>query len=183
MASIGIVSAVGGPVRTRGGMLEQFIRTDATPYPGFSGGALVDARGDVLGILTTGLAGGVALAVPVALAWPLAETLARQGYVPRGWLGIGSQPVRIPVGQRAGREHEAGLMIVELVPESPAQRGGLLLGDILVALDGQAVDDGEALQALLGGDRVGRTVAVQVLRGGSLVSLDVIVGQRPGRAR
>ena len=183
MASIGIVSAVGGPVRTRGGLLEQYIRTDATPYPGFSGGALIDARGDVLGILTTGLAGGVALAVPVALAWPLAETLARQGYVPRGWLGIGSQPVRIPVGQRAGQEHEAGLMIVELAPESPAQRGGLLLGDILVALDGQAVDDGEALQALLGGDRVGRSVAVQVLRGGSLVSLDVIVGQRPGRSR
>ena len=183
MASIGIVSAVGGPVRTRGGMLEQYIRTDATPYPGFSGGALIDARGAVLGILTTGLAGGVALAVPVDVAWPLAETLARQGYVPRGWLGIGSQPVRIPVGQRAGLEREAGLMIVELAPESPAQRAGLLLGDILVTLDGQAVDDGEALQALLGGDRVGRTVAVQVLRGGSLVSLDVIVGQRPGRAR
>jgi S1-C subfamily serine protease len=183
MASIGIVSAVGGPVRTRGGMLEQYIRTDATPYPGFSGGALIDARGAVLGILTTGLAGGVALAVPVDVAWPLAETLARQGYVPRGWLGIGSQPVRIPVGQRAGLEREAGLMIVELAPESPAQRAGLLLGDILVTLDGQAVDDGEALQALLGGDRVGRTVAVQVLRGGSLVSLDVIVGQRPGRAQ
>jgi S1-C subfamily serine protease len=183
MASIGIVSAVGGPVRTRGGMLEQYIRTDATPYPGFSGGALIDARGAVLGILTTGLAGGVALAVPVDVAWPLAETLARQGYVPRGWLGIGSQPVRIPVGQRAGLEREAGLMIVELAPESPAQRAGLLLGDILVTLDGQAIDDGEALQALLGGDRVGRTVAVQVLRGGSLVSLDVIVGQRPGRAR
>jgi S1-C subfamily serine protease len=183
MASIGIVSAVGGPVRTRGGMLEQYIRTDATPYPGFSGGALIDARGAVLGILTTGLAGGVALAVPVDVAWPLAETLARQGYVPRGWLGIGSQPVRIPVGQRAGLEREAGLMIVELAPESPAQRAGLLLGDILVTLDGQAIDDGEALQALLGGDRVGRTVAVQVLRGGSLVSLDVIVGQRPGRAQ
>jgi len=183
MASIGVVSAVGGPVRTRGGMLEQYLRTDATPYPGFSGGALIDARGAVLGILTTGLAGGVALAVPVALAWPLAETLARQGYIPRGWLGIGSQPVRIPAGQRAGREHETGLLIVELAPESPAQHGGLLLGDILVALDGQAVDDGEALQALLGGDRVGRTVAVQVLRGGALVTLDVTVGQRPGRAR
>lgn len=183
MASIGIVSAVGGPVRTRGGMLEQYVRTDATPYPGFSGGALIDARGAVLGILTTGLAGGVALAVPGALAWPLAETLARQGYVARGWLGVGSQPVRIPTGQRAGREHETGLLIVELAPESPAQRGGLMLGDILVALDGQTVDDGEALQALLGGDRVGRTVTVQVLRGGALVTLDVTVGQRPGRAR
>ena len=183
MASIGIVSAIGGPVRTRGGMLDQYIRTDATPYPGFSGGGLIDARGAMLGILTTGLAGGAALAVPASLAWRLAEPLARQGYVPRGWLGIGSQPVRIPAGQRAGRGHETGLLIVELAPESPALRGGLLLGDILVTLDGQAVDDGEALQALLGGEGVGRTVVVQVLRGGTLVTLEVTVGQRPGRAR
>jgi S1-C subfamily serine protease len=183
MASIGIVSAVGGPVRTRGGLLEQFIRTDATPYPGFSGGALIDARGAVLGILTTGLAEGAALAVPEALAWPIGETLARQGHVPRGWLGIGSQPVRIPSGQRGGRAHECGLLIVEVVPESPAQRGGLLLGDIVVALDGQPVDDGEALQAHLGGDRVGRVVAVEILRGGTPVALEVTVGQRPGRGR
>jgi S1-C subfamily serine protease len=183
MASIGIVSAVGGPVRTRGGLLEQYVRTDATPYPGFSGGALVDARGAILGILTTGLSGGVALGVPTALAWRLAEPLARQGYVPRGWLGIGTQPVRIPVGQRGGRGHETGLLIVELASESPALRGGLLLGDILVTLDGQTVDDGEALQALLGGDRVGRPVTVQVLRGGTLVAHEVTIGQRPGRAR
>jgi S1-C subfamily serine protease len=183
MASIGIVSAVGGPVRTRGGMLEQYLRTDATPYPGFSGGALIDAGGAVLGILTTGLAGGAALAVPAALAWRLAESLVRQGYVPRGWLGIGSQPVRVPAGQRGGQTHETGLLIVELAPESPAARGGLLLGDILVTLDGQAVDDGETLQALLGGDRVGRPVTVQILRGGTLVTLAVTVGQRPGRGR
>lgn len=183
MASIGIVSAVGGPVRTRGGMLDQYIRTDATPYPGFSGGALIDARGAVLGILTTGLAGGAALAVPAALAWHLAETLARQGFIARGWLGIGTQPVRIPPAQRAGLGHETGLLIVELAAQSPALHGGLLLGDILVTLDGQAVDDGEALQALLGGERVGRPVAVQVLRGGALLTLEVTVGQRPRRER
>jgi S1-C subfamily serine protease len=183
MASIGIVSAVGGPVRTRGGVLEQYVRTDATPYPGFSGGALVDAHGAVLGILTTGLSGGAALAVPAPLAWRLAEPLARHGHVPRGWLGVGTQPVRIPIGQRGSRGHETGLLIVELASESPAARGGLLLGDILVTLDGQAVDDGETLQALLAGDRVGRTVTVQVLRGGALVAHDVTIGQRPGRAR
>ena len=183
MASLGIVSALGGPVRTRGGMLEEYIQTDATPYPGFSGGALINARGAVLGLLTTGLAGGVALAVPTTLAWRLADTLARQGFVARGWLGIGSQPVGIPEGQRAGRGHETGLLVVEIAPGSPALAGGLLVGDILVALDGQTVDDGEALQALLGGERVGRPVAVQVLRGGALVTLEVTVGQRPGRGR
>jgi S1-C subfamily serine protease len=183
MASIGVVSAIGGPVRTRGGMLDQYIRTDATPYPGFSGGALIDVRGTVIGILTTGLTGGAPLAVPVALAWRLAEPLARQGYVPRGWLGIGSQPVRIPAGQRGGHVHETGLLIVELAPDSPALRGGLLLGDILVTLAGQTVDNGEALQALLSGERVGRPVAVQVLRGGVHVTLEVTVGQRPARFR
>jgi S1-C subfamily serine protease len=103
--------------------------------------------------------------------------------VPRGWLGIGSQPVRIPAGQRGGRTQETGLLIVELAPDSPALRGGLLLGDILVAVDGQAMEDGEALQAFLGGDRVGRPLAVQVLRGGALATLELTVGQRPGRAR
>ena len=183
MASIGVVSAIGGPARTRGGMLEQYIRTDATPYPGFSGGALIDVRGTVLGILTTGLTGGAALAVPAALAWRLAEPLARQGYVPRGWLGIGTQPVRIPAGQRGGQAHDTGLLIVELAPDSPALRGGLLLGDILVTLAGQSVADGETLQALLSGERVGRPVVVQVLRGGTLATLEVTIGQRPGRAR
>lgn len=183
MASIGVVSAVGGPLRTRGGVLEQYLRADATPYPGFSGGALIDARGSVLGILTTGLGGGAALAVPVAVAWRLAEPLARQGYVPRGWLGIGSQPVRIPPGQRAGQGHQTGLLVVDLAPDGPALRGGILLGDILIGVGHQAVDSGEALQALLGGDRVGRTVALQVIRGGALVTLEVTVGQRPEPAR
>jgi S1-C subfamily serine protease len=183
MASIGIVSAIGGPVRTRAGMLEQYLRTDATPYPGFSGGALTDARGAVLGILTTGLAGGAPIGIPAPLAWRLAETLVQQGHVPRGWLGIGSQSVRIPSAQRAGRAHERGLLIVEIVPDSPAQRGGLLLGDILVEVDRRVVEDGETLQALLGGERVGRAVTVQVLRGGAPVTLDVTVGQRPGRPR
>jgi S1-C subfamily serine protease len=183
MASIGIVSAIGGPARTRGGMLEQYLRTDATPYPGFSGGALIDTRGAVVGLLTTGLGDGAAVAIPTDLAWRVAGVLAQTGHVPRGWLGIGSQPVRIPPGQRGGGTRDAGLLIVELVPESPALRGGLLLGDIVVTVDGEAVDDGERLQVLLGGDRVGRPAAIQVLRGGALVTVTVTVGQRPDRRR
>src|SRR5918912_227787 len=101
MASVGIVSAIGGPLRTgRGGMLEKYIRTDATPYPGFSGGPLVDTTGAVLGITTTGLAGGVALAVPATTAWRIADTISKHGRVKRGYLGISSQPVYIPEAQR-----------------------------------------------------------------------------------
>ncbi|MFO7170707.1 MAG: PDZ domain-containing protein, partial [Chloroflexota bacterium] len=179
MASLGIVSAVGGPLRTpRGGVVEQVIQTDATPYPGFSGGPLIDSSGAVVGVLTTGLISGVALAVPAPAAWSTAETLAQQGHVKRGFLGISSQPVAIPEGQRAGRSQESGLLIMRVEPGSPAAQGGLLLGDILVGLDGQPVTDTGELQALLTGDRVGRAVPVEVLRGGQLTTLTLTIGQR-----
>lgn len=179
MASLGIVSGVGGPLRTRrGGMLERFIQTDATPYPGFSGGPLIGSNGAVIGLTTTGLIGGVTLAIPAAIAWRIGETIANQGYVKRGYLGISSQPVQIPEAQRAGRAQERGLLIVRVENNSPAQQGGLLLGDILVALDGQTVTDTDDLQALLAGDRVDTTVPVEVLRGGALQTVQVTIGRR-----
>lgn len=181
MASLGIVSAVGGPLRSRRGtMLEQFIQTDATPYPGFSGGPLIDLGGAAVGLLTTGLAGGAALAVPAALAQRVAATLAASGYVRRGFLGISSQPVQLPAGQRAGLSQESGLLIVRVEPGSPAATAGLLIGDVLVSFDGQTLTDTDELQALLGGERVGRSVPAQVLRGGAVVELQVTVGERRG---
>lgn len=179
MASIGIVSAVGGPVRTgRGAILEQYIRTDATPYPGFSGGPLIDTQGAVLGVTTTGLWNGAALAIPATIAWRIAETLANQGYVKRGFLGISSQPVEIPAAQRAGLNQERGLLVVQVHASSPAEQSGLLMGDILVALDGQPILDTDDLQALLTGERVGNAVPVTLIRGGGLHTLQVTIGQR-----
>ncbi len=180
MASLGIVSAAGGPLRTaRGAMLERYIQTDATPYPGFSGGPLIDGNGAVLGVLTTGLVPGVALAVPAEIAWRIAGMLAQQGHIKRGYLGISSQPVLLPEGQRAGRNQERGLLVVRVEPNSPAAGGGLMLGDIVVGMAGQVVSDTDELQALLSGDRVGSAVPVEVIRGGSLQTLQVNVGQRP----
>jgi S1-C subfamily serine protease len=179
MASIGIVSAIGGPVRAgRGGMLERYIRTDATPYPGFSGGPLIDATGAVLGITTTGLANGVALAIPSEIAWRVADTLARHGQIKRGYLGISSQPVQLPEAQRGGQAQEGGLLLVRVEPGSPAEKGGLLLGDIIIALDGQPVTDTDSLQGLLTGDRVGNAVPIQVLRGGAAQTVQVTIGER-----
>lgn len=184
MASVGVVSAVGGPLRTgRGTVLEQFIRTDATPYPGFSGGPLVDGSGAVVGVLTTGLVRGVGLAVPVGTAWRIAEALARDGVVKRGYLGVGTQPVRIPATQRPEGVAEHGLLVVTVAPGSPAEQGGLLVGDILVALDGHALADVEDLQALLAGDRVGATLPLEVIRGGARTTLQVTVGQRAAGSR
>lgn len=178
-ASSGVVSALGGPLRTQSGIaLQRYIRTDAIPYPGFSGGPLIDARGDVLGILTTGLVNGMALAIPLDVAKGIADILLNQGSVKRGYLGFGSQLIDVPEAQRAGRTQEHGLLIVKVDEQSPAQRGGLLVGDILVEIDGHAITDAEDLQMLLTGERVGKTVPVVVIRGNVLQTLQITVGQR-----
>jgi S1-C subfamily serine protease len=179
MASSGIVSAVGGPLRFKqGGTLEKYIQTDATPYPGFSGGPLVDAEGNVLGIVTTGLARGVTLVVPSSIAIAAANALATHGVIKRGYLGISSQPVELPATQRGGRENPQALLIVRVDPETPAAKGGILLGDIILTLDGQVVSSVEDLQSLLSGERVDKAVPVEIIRGGTLQTLQVTIGQR-----
>jgi serine protease DegQ len=179
-ASFGVISAVGGPLRTRrGARLDRYVQTDATPYPGFSGGPLIDAEGTVLGITALGLARGVALAVPSEVAWRVARTLSERGSVKRGYLGILSQPVHLPSAQRVGLgDQRGGLLVVGVEDGSPAGRGGMLLGDILVSLDATPVADTDELQALLAGDKVGREVPVGVVRGGEFQTLRVIVGER-----
>jgi S1-C subfamily serine protease len=178
-ASLGVVSAVGGPLRTgRGTRLERYIQTDATAYPGFSGGPLIDARGNVLGIMTAGWARGAAFAIPADVAWRVARMLESQGSIKRGYLGILSQPVRLPDGQRTGLTQRGGLLVVGVEDGSPAGRGGLMLGDILATLDGQPVEDTDDLLVLLAGERVGETVPVKVIRGGELRTLQITIGER-----
>jgi serine protease DegQ len=178
-ATLGVVSAVGGPVRTRRGpRLERYVQTDATPYPGFSGGPLIDVRGNVLGILVSGWGRGAAFAIPADLAWRTAETLSERGSVKRGYLGILSQPVRLPDGQRLGLTQRGGLLVVGVEDGSPAGRGGLIVGDILATLDGQPVEDTDDLLVLLAGDRVGRPVPVRLVRGGELEEIEITVGER-----
>jgi S1-C subfamily serine protease len=180
-ASLGMVSAIGGPVRTgRGGLIERYLRTDTIPYPGFSGGPLVDTAGYVAGVNTSGLARGVSLTIPVALAWQVADTLAQHGHVRRGYLGLRSQPVEISeAGQKALRRQQAtGLLVVGVENKSPAVEGGLIVGDILVGVAGQPVADHDELLSRLTGDVVGKPTPVQVLRGGQPQTLTVTVGER-----
>jgi len=178
-ATLGVVSAVGGPVRTRRGpRLERYIQTDATPYPGFSGGPLIDVRGNVLGILVSGWGRGAAFAIPADLALRTAGALSERGSVKRGYLGILSQPVRLPNGQSLGLTQRGGLLVVGVEDGSPAGRGGLIVGDILATLDGQPVEDTDDLLVLLAGDRVGRPVPVRLVRGGELEEIEITVGER-----
>jgi serine protease DegQ len=178
-ATLGVVSAVGGPVRSRRGpRLERYIQADATPYPGFSGGPLIDARGNVLGILVSGWGRGAAFAIPADIAWRTAGTLSEQGSIKRGYLGILSQPVRLPDGQNLGLTQRGGLLVVGVEDGSPADRGGLIVGDILATLDGQPIEDTDDLLLLLAGDRVGRPVPVKLVRGGEFAEVEITVGER-----
>jgi S1-C subfamily serine protease len=178
-ASLGIVSAISGPTRTRmGSTLEQHIRTDAIPYPGFSGGPLIDAEGKVIGINTSGLGHGNSIAIPIDLALKIADSLEKHGSVKRGYLGIRSQLVEIPEKAELGREQETGLLVISLEEDSPAEEAELMTGDIIIGFNNQPVEDHEALFAVLTGEVVGQPAPLEILRGGKLETLEVTVSER-----
>lgn len=180
-ASWGIVTSISGPARTfRGGMLDEYIRSETTPYPGFSGGPLVNTEGEVLGLNTSGLTRGSSLTIPVKVAWRIAEALATHGSVRRGYLGVRTQPVEIPEAARQAlqRDQDHGLLVLWLEDGGPAEKGGLLVGDILVAVSGKGVGDPDDLFAALSSDTVGKPIAVDVLRGGRPETVQITVGER-----
>lgn len=180
-ASWGIVTSINGPTRTfRGGLLDGYIRTETTPYPGFSGGPLVNTEGEVLGLNTSGLTHGSSLTIPVRVAWQIADALAKHGTVKRGYLGVRTQSVEVPEAARKtlGREQNHGLLVLWLEEGGPAEKGGLLVGDILVAISGQPVGDPDDLFSALGSDTVDKAIAVEILRGGRPETIKVTVGER-----
>jgi S1-C subfamily serine protease len=181
-ASLGIVSAVGGEWRTwQGGTIDRFVRLDVAVYDGFSGGPLIDAAGRVVGVNTSGLARATALTVPSGTVSRIAGQLLARGHIARGWLGIATQPVRLPppLQRSLGVETDAGLVVVNVEPDSPADRGGVLIGDVLLALDDRAVREPGDVLAALAGDRIGTPIALRVARGGRAERLTVTVGERP----
>jgi S1-C subfamily serine protease len=171
-ASLGIVTAIGGPARTgRGGLLDKYLQTETTPYPGFSGGPLVDGDGGVLGLNTSGLTRGSALTIPVDVAWPIAEALATHGSVKRGYLGVRTQPVDLPNGGTA-------VLILWVEETGPAATAGLLVGDIITAIAGRQVRDPDDIFSSLTSATVGKPVEVSILRGGKPETARVQVGER-----
>ena len=182
-ASLGLVNALGHDLRgPHGRRIERYIAADATPYPGFSGGPLVDLAGGLLGINTSGLIQGMSLAIPAGLAWQIAASLAQHGHVKRGYLGIRSQVVEIPTQARDAlqRDQTSGLLVVGIEDGGPAVRsqGGLMVGDILVGMNGHQIADHDDLLGALSGDLVGHHVAAEVVRGGQFQHIEVMVGER-----
>ncbi|MBL1198205.1 MAG: PDZ domain-containing protein [Nostoc sp. GBBB01] len=181
-AAMGAVSVVTGAWQSMsGGNIDQFIRPDITFYPGFAGGPLVDAAGYIVGMNTSGRRGTV-LTIPAATIDRVVNQLLTKGHISRGYLGVGMQPVRLPSNLKTALNlaTATGVIVVNVEPSAPADKAGLLLGDVLVTFDGVAVSDTNDVLALLNNsDRIGKLVNVQLVRGGALINLDILIGERP----
>lgn len=174
-ASLGILSNLGEEWRTpMGGKLERYIQPDVSLYPGFSGGPLLDAEGRFLGMNTRALRRDLALTIPAPTLRRVVERLMQHGGVRRGYLGVGAQPVRLP--QSAGQE--SGLLLVSVEPGSPAEGGGLMLGDILLAINANPLRRLDDLLAQLAEMPAGTSVSLRILRGGQTQDVSVTLGER-----
>ena len=184
-ASWGVISAAGGAWRTwRGGDVDRLLRVDLVLYPGFSGGPLVEAGGAVVGIVTSGLSRQLELAVPASTVSRVLDELTTRGRVSRGYLGVGLQPVALTEAfKRLAPGADMGLMVVSLETEGPAARAGLLLGDVLTALEGTPLHDPGDVTAGIAGRPVGSAVRVSLIRAGSPLDVTVTLGERPSRKR
>jgi S1-C subfamily serine protease len=179
-ASLGVVSALDGSWRTwRGGEIDRFLRPDLSMYPGFSGGPLVDAAGAVLGINTWGLSRRTALTIPMSTVDRVVAQL-RGGGIRQGYLGVALQVVRIPEKLRAehGIGSESAAIVVDVATGGPADRAGVVMGDVILALGEHAIEDADDLQRALAGDSVGAVRSLRILRAGTPRDLAVTVAER-----
>lgn len=179
-AAWGIIGALGDSWRTGGGgMIDRYVQTDLVMYPGFSGGPLVGADGALIGLNTSALARGVSVAAPTMTLARVADTLLAHGRIRRGYLGVSTQRVHLPEALRGTVGQKRGLLVVSVEPDSPAEKGGLTLGDTIVAVASIAVQNHDDLLAALSGDKIGTAVPLTILRGGQAQTVDVVVGERP----
>jgi S1-C subfamily serine protease len=179
-AALGVISSVAGASETwRGGKLDQVIRLDVALHPVASGGAVVDAAGKLIGIATPALSRAAVFAVPTATVERITRALLEHGRLPQGYLGAGLHPIALPdhLTKSLGLGTAGGLMTVSVDPDAPGGKAGLLIGDVLVELNGRFVDRLEAMRPLLA-EAVGKTVPARVLRGGQLVKLEIAVAER-----
>ena len=178
-ATLGVVSALEGSWRTRGGgQIDRYLQTDVVMYPGFSGGPLVDSSGRAVGINTSALLRGVSLAVPTATIRRVITDVVAHGQVRRGYLGVGIQPVRLPAAVAEQLGQETGLLLVSVEQGGPAEQGGLFMGDTIVTFAEQPVRHHDDLLSFLSGDLIGTAVTVNVLRGGRVQAVEVVIGER-----
>ena len=179
-AAYGIVSAIGGPWRTySGARIDRWLRLDLNPFPGFSGGPIINAAGEALGIATSGPWRSAAV-IPASTVSRIVDQLVKHGRAVRGYIGVGLQPVTFPedAWQSLGISSGRGLLITAIAPGSAAEEAKLTLGDVIVAVDGKPIRSGAGLQWLLDAETVGKSINLGVIRGGQLLNVAVTVREK-----
>jgi len=182
VASSGIIGGISGEWRNRrGGHLDQHIRLDLALYAGFSGGPLVNARGEVVGINTRGLAHGRAVTVPVATVNGVVDELLEKGHIARPYLGIAMQRVDVPerMASKLPVETRVGLLVTHVETDGPAEKAGVLLGDVLFEVNGETVEDLTAIQDAIAAAKTGDLMTIGLIRAGKVEQVSVILGERP----
>jgi S1-C subfamily serine protease len=181
-ASAGIISVIGGPLPTgRHRSIDRVIRTTAPMHDGFSGGALIDASGGLVGVTTATTIRGTTVVIPAQIAWAAAQSVIERGQARRGYLGVMGQPVRLSEPQATACGRQTALVVVGVAPASAAASAGVLVGDVVLAFDDTATDSPEDLLDLLASQAVGTQAKLRVLRGNAVVELPVTIGERPAR--
>lgn len=178
--SFGVVSAVEGPRRAGGGtQIEGIIFADVTLYPGFSGGPLVDLDGKMVGLNSSRLTRQSA-ALPLTTVRRVVGALLTHGRMRRGYLGVGTQQIPLPsaMAQKAGSAQESALLVVTVEGDSPAEKAGMFIGDLIVAINGQTVTGVDGLRSALAAAAPGQTLTLKALRGGEPTDITVTIGER-----
>ena len=173
-ATLGVISAL-MPHKDEN---KYFAQTDVVMYPGFSGGPLVSASGEVIGINSSGLMRGVSLTVQTNTIQYVVENLLKHGKMRRGYLGVGVQPARLSAALAESLGQKSGALVVSVETGSPAEKAGLFMGDTIVAIGSHTVGDMEDLLSALGSTQIGATVNAKIVRGGQLHDLPVTIGER-----
>jgi len=181
VASSGIIGGISGEWKSRrGGKLDQHIRVDLALYPGFSGGPLLNARGEVVGVNTRGLAHGRAVTIPVATVNRVVEELLAKGHIARPYLGIRMQPVEVPENMHSKLRAQArvGLLVMHVEKDGPAEKAGVLLGDLVFEVDGKTVEHVDTIQDSLATAKVEDVLQIRVIRAGEIKPVSITLGQR-----
>ena len=182
VAHPGFITQISGPHHVWPGFrLEHAVHTTLEPFSGFSGGALVNTLGQVVGVSTSALERGRGVAIPMADVSRVVDSLRKHGRLRHGYLGITSMPIGLPVRQRA-EGAERGLLVTSVAADSPADKAHILVGDILIAIDGTSAKRPDDLAAHLTGERVGQVSVLHLVRGLQALKLDVTVGERSADA-
>lgn len=173
----GIISAKGRWIGS--GPYDDFLQTDASINPGNSGGPLFNAKGEVVGINTAIVAGGqgIGFAIPINMAKAVLSQLKETGKVTRGWLGVSVQPVTAELAKSFGMKNEQGALVSEVIKDSPAEKAGLKVGDVILEFDGTVIKDMHELPRLAAVMPVGQKAVVKVLRNGKTIAKTVTIAK------